>query len=293
MPELNQQISALIRQIEQQRNSKVLVLAASQLDLTLLPTLYNELLRMGPVAQLDVLVQSRGGEVNASRRLAMLLRSFCQRLTFLVPYYCQSAATLLVLAGDDIIAGELAMFSPIDPHLHGSADNNSATALSCQDIQQFGVMAEQWFGLAPEQASQQLLGLLSEQMFPPTLTAFYRVSAEVQQIAEQLLCWQLPEQSAAERSAIARQLITGYHSHFYALSSAEMQALGLKVQRQPHIELCSWQLSLLLQQQIGGAARESLEQGWFDAALYSADVLQRRWHQPDGLAALWQQEYPA
>ncbi len=293
MPELNQQISRLIRQIEQQRNSKVLVLAAAELDLTLLPTLYNELLRIGPVAQLDVLIQSRGGEVNASRRIAMLLRSFCQRLTFLVPYYCQSAATLLVLAADDLIAGELAMFSPIDPHLHGGTGEGVATTLSCQDIQQFGVMAQQWFGLAPEQASQQLLGLLSEQMFPPGLTAFYRVSLEVQQIAEQLLCWQLPEQSAAERAAIAQKLIAGYHSHFFALSGAEMQALGLKVQRHSQIELCSWQLSLLLQQQIGGAARESLEQGWFDAALYSADLLQRRWHQPDGLTALWQQEYPA
>lgn len=290
MPELNQQISALIRQIEQQRNSKVLVLAAAELDLTLLPTLYNELLRIGPVAQLDVLVQSRGGDVNASRRIAMLLRTFCQRLTFLVPYYCQSAATLLVLAGDDIIAGELAMFSPIDPHLHGSAGDSAATALSCQDIQQFGVMAQQWFGLTPEQANHQLLGLLSEQMFPPTLTAFYRVSVEVQQIAEQLLCWHLPEQSAAKRSAIARQLIAGYHSHFFALSSAEMRDLGLKVQRHSQIELCSWQLSLLLQQQIGGAARESLDQGWFDAALYSADLLQRRRHQPDGLNTDWVQE---
>lgn len=290
MPELNQQISTLIRQIEQQRNSKVLVLAAAELDLTLLPTLYNELLRMGPVAQLDVLVQSRGGEVNASRRIAMLLRTFCQRLTFLVPYYCQSAATLLVLAGDDMIAGELAMFSPIDPHLHGSAGDNTATALSCQDIQQFGVMAQQWFGLAPEQASQQLLGLLSEQLFPPTLTAFYRVSIEVQQIAEQLLCWHLPEQSAAERSAIARQLIAGYHSHFFAISADELQALGLKVQRQPQVELWCWQLSLLLQQQIGGAARTSLEHGWFDAALYSAELLQRRRHQPDGLNTNWVQE---
>ena len=293
MPELNQQISRLIRQIEQQRNSKVLVLAAAELDLTLLPTLYNELLRIGPVPQLDVLIQSRGGEVNASRRIAMLLRSFCQRLTFLVPYYCQSAATLLVLAADDIIAGELAMFSPIDPHLHGSTGESTATTLSCQDIQQFGVMAQQWFGLAPEQASQQLLALLAEQMFPPSLTAFYRVSVEVQHIAEQLLCWQLPEQSEAERAAIAQKLIAGYHSHFFALSGAEMQALGLKVQKDTQIELCCWQLSLLLQQQIGGAARENLEEGWFDAALYSADLLQRRWHQPDGLAAIWQQEYPA
>ena len=128
------------------------MLAAAELDLTLLPTLYNELLRIGPVAQLDVLIQSRGGEVNASRRIAMLLRSFCQRLTFLVPYYCQSAATLLVLAADDLIAGELAMFSPIDPHLHGGTGEGAATTLSCQDIQQFGVMAQHWFGLTPEQA---------------------------------------------------------------------------------------------------------------------------------------------
>src|SRR3989338_1865805 len=109
-----------LAQIEQRRDSKVLVLAATNLDLDLLPQLYNELQASGPVRQLDLVLQSRGGEVNASRRIAMLLRSYCEQLHVLVPFYCQSAATLLALAADQIIAGELAMFSPIDPHLHGS-----------------------------------------------------------------------------------------------------------------------------------------------------------------------------
>ncbi len=75
--------------IESLRDSKVLVLSASNLELEILPQLYDQLLTMGKVKRLDVVLQSRGGIVNAARRIALLLRQFTEHLCFIVPYYCE------------------------------------------------------------------------------------------------------------------------------------------------------------------------------------------------------------
>jgi len=291
MPKLiTAEFRSTLTQIEQLRDSKVLVLAATNLDLDLLPQLYNELQRSGPVRQLDLVLQSRGGEVNASRRIAMLLRSYCEELTILVPYFCQSAATLLALAADQIIAGELAMFSPIDPHLQGSGAGESETAISSLDICKFKDMAADWFGLSsgPEQTT--LLTTLCEQLFPPTLTAFYRTSTEVQVIGEQLLQWQLPEVAGEVRAEMVRNLLTGYHSHHYALSGKEMQQLGFKVRRAPQIEALFWQLSLILQQFVGAGTSQSTDESWIDAALISADRAYLRTLQTEKMKAVWRED---
>lgn len=279
-----------LTQLEQLRDSKVLVLAATHLDLDLLPHLYNELQHLGSVRQLDVVLQCRGGEINASRRIAMLLRSYCEQLNILVPYFCQSAATMLALAADNIIAGELAMFSPIDPHLHGSGAGEAATAVSSLDISKFKDMAADWFGLSSEQSQTALLTTLCEQLFPPTLTAFYRASLEAQVIGEQLLQWQLPALPGEQRAAMIRNLLAGYHSHHYALSGDEMRQLGFNVKREPQLEALLWQLSLTLQQSVGAGAVERADDSRVDTALISTERVYLSVQQPDQMKAVWLQE---
>ncbi|WP_240224364.1 SDH family Clp fold serine proteinase [Rheinheimera hassiensis] len=282
-------VRSAISQIEQRRNSRVLVLAATHLDLDLLPQLYNELQRLGRVKRLDLVLQSRGGEINAVRRIAMLLRSYCDELHVLVPYFCQSAATLLALAADQIVAGELAMFSPVDPHLHGSGMGEAETAVSSLDICKFKEMAADWFGMNSEQSQAALLTTLCEQLFPPTLTAFYRVSTEVQVIGEQLLQWQLPEHSSEKRAAMIRNLLTGYHSHHFALSGTELQNLGFKVKREAEIEPLLWSISLSLQEAIGEKTGFNND-ARLEAVLLSSSKSYLRTQQPENIRPVWIQE---
>ena len=89
MPQLiAQPMQSLLTELELYRNSRVLVLSASQLDMGLLPKLYEQLLAIGQTKRLDVVLQCHGGEVNAARRIALLLRQFTAHLTVIVPYYC-------------------------------------------------------------------------------------------------------------------------------------------------------------------------------------------------------------
>ncbi|OFA00788.1 hypothetical protein [Duganella sp. HH101] len=284
---LNEHLPEKIKQVEALRGNRVLVLAASRLDMEMLPALYQQLRAIGRSERLDVVLQCRGGMVNAARRIALLLRQYSRQLCFIVPHYCQSSATLLTLAADDIIAGELAMFSPIDPHLQGDAEGGASTAVSSQDIKLFGEMCAAWFGAEAEQARTEALSLLSASVFPPTLTAFYRTTLELRQIGEELLRYQLPQLAAGARANIVEQLMSGYHSHDYAITGEEMAALGLRVGREPRVEDLAWDISLMLQAHIGGGARPSVEAPVQDALLATRDGLSVRYRRQDGLLPRW------
>lgn len=278
-------IRTCIRELETSRQSQVLVLACSHLEFDLLPTLYDALSGIGACQNLDVIFYSRGGVVNAARRVALLLREFSPKVRFLVPFYCESSGTITALCADEIIAGPLAIFSPVDPLLGNAGAGGGPLSLSSQDLRLFGEMSSSWFGLEPREANAGALSVLCENIFPSTLTSFYRATLEVQAICEQLLAFHLPDEAA--RKAISEKLISGYHSHTYALTRDELKLLGLPVTTDTHIEAMMWPVAQKLHAVIGGGARASLEDHWFDALVATRHgVLARRRH--GELSGRWQ-----
>lgn len=285
---LNFPALAQIKKLETLRNSRVLVFAASSLEIEILPTLYEQLREIGKVERLDVVLQCRGGVVNGARRIALLLRQFTDHLGFIVPHYCESSCTILALAANEIIAGDLAIFSPIDPHLHGSnGGEDDASTFSCLDIKLFGDMSEDWFGVNSDEARMQSLSLMCNSIFPPTLTAFYRTTLELKQIGEELLKYQLPDKSEEYRQKIINKLMFGYHSHNYAITRYEMEELGLNLRREPEVEQVAWEISKVLQSMVGGGLRQSIDEPWNDVLLASRDSMRIRQRQTGGFIPGW------
>lgn len=233
----------------------------------MLPSLYEALSRLGPCRQLDVVFHSRGGIVNAARRIALLLREFSERVCFLVPHYCESAGTLAALSADEIIAGPLAIFSPIDPLLSSArgGSDNGPLALSAQDLRLFGEMSVAWFGLEPQEAKARSLAVLCENVFPSTLTSFYRSTLEMQDICAELLALHMRDDRGALRKEIADKLIFGFHSHTFALTRGDLLALGLPVKNDREIEDLMWPISRELRGIVGPGARASPDDDWVDA----------------------------
>jgi hypothetical protein len=288
---INFSILKEIQRIETLRKSRVLVLAASNLELEILPQLYDQLLKLGKVERLDVVIHSRGGIVNAARRIALLLRQFTEHLCFIVPYYCESSATILTLAADEIIAGDLAIFTPIDPHLHGGeSEDADPSSLSCLDIKMFGNMSENWFGVDANEAREQSLSLLCNSIFPPTLTAFYRTTLELQQIGEELINYQLPELDMESRENIVKHLMFGYHSHNYAITRDEMIKIGLKVKSNTEIERLAWKISQAIQVTVGGALRQSIKEPWHDMLIATSIQVEVRENRNDGFMPQWKSD---
>ena len=67
---------------------------------------------------LAVIVDSGGGNIDAAYNLALLFRRYgSNSLTFIVPRWAKSSATLLVCAGDCVMMTPVAELGPLDPQI--------------------------------------------------------------------------------------------------------------------------------------------------------------------------------
>ena len=195
----------------------------------------------------------------------------------------------MALGAHEIIAGPLALFSPIDPLMNSmtSLEDGTPGSISAQDIRLFGEMARNWFRLDERDACVQSLSMLSGSIFPTTLTSFYRSALELQEIGEQLLALQLPDESIENRSKIIEQLLYGYHSHGYFLTRDELKKLGLKVRCEPEIEALIWELSRQIRITIGSGLRISPDDAWNDTLIATAKTTRIRQRQPGTISTNW------
>ncbi|WP_375771510.1 hypothetical protein NR798_11575 [Archangium gephyra] len=279
-----------IEELEARRGSKVLVFAASHLELELLPELYDTLRGLGRPARLDVVFYCKGGVVNAARRIALLLHSFTDHLTFIVPHRCESAGTITALAARELVAGPVAVFSPIDPLLQTapSAQGSGPLAASSEDVRLFSQMAKDWFGLEEGEAKRQAMSVLCENIFPTTLTSFYRSILEARLICAELLALHMAHEPEARRARIADQLLFGHHSHTYALTRDDMASLGLPIRRDEPAEDLAWEIARALRSALGGGVRRSREDDWFDTIFVTREGARRRRRGQGGLAPSWE-----
>lgn len=269
-------VPARLREIETHGGGRVLVFAASRLDIDLLPPLYEALRDIGRIPRLQVVVQCRGGETNAARRIALLLHEFADEVVFVVPHFCESAGTVMALGAHRIVAGPLAIFSPIDPHLSAEAGGRGPTSMSVQDLRQFWRMARDWFDLDEAAAKAFALQALGQSIFPTTLTSFHRCALEVQAMGEELLALHMGDRPADARAAIVDALLHGFHSHTHALTRDDLRRIGLPVVSDPVLEAAAWALVRDLRGHVGPDTRGDEESPWFDAALVTATQAMRR-----------------
>lgn len=66
---------------------------------------------------LDVLIHSPGGLADAAASIVELLRERFTNIRFFVPFLAKSAATMLVLSGDQVLMTPAAELGPIDPQM--------------------------------------------------------------------------------------------------------------------------------------------------------------------------------
>ena len=96
-----------------------------------------------PDGPLDVLIHSPGGSPSAAESIVHLLRSrFCP-IRFLVPHTAKSAATMLVLSGNEILLGEAAELGPIDPQFQLADQQRQMTVPAGAAIVQFERISEE------------------------------------------------------------------------------------------------------------------------------------------------------
>lgn len=120
----------LIRDIERQRGSRVILLVHRQESMSLLgipvfryidindsEQVINAIRMTDEDVPIDIVLHTPGGLALASLQIAYALRRHKGKVTVLVPHFAMSGGTLIALAADEIMMGEHAVLGPVDPQV--------------------------------------------------------------------------------------------------------------------------------------------------------------------------------
>ena len=205
----------LMRELEQQHDSRVITLIHRQETMALLGfPLYRYIdiddseavLRAIKLTDsevpLDLILHTPGGLVLASEQIAHALCRHPAKVTVYVPHYAMSGGTLLALAADEIVMDDNAVLGPVDPQL---GEYPAASILKVVEQKDVNEVDDKTLILADVARK-----------------AVTQVKARVQSI----LAEHLPEERARE---LAETLSGGRWTHDYPITVEEAQELGLPV----------------------------------------------------------------
>jgi len=229
---LNKKIDNQKKEIEKERKCRCYLL-----ETNLTPSLVDEIFKDLKInykdlnGQIEVLVNSLGGDIDAAYNLACLFQKVGnKKLGFIIPRWAKSAATLLACAGEEIFMTDIAELGPLDPQ-----------------ITQINPMEERFEQFSPlhiqttlemirneyKDGSKELAdGLLKRLQFPLTLGSFVKLH----EIAEQYLVRLLKERMdktgklTEKPENIALRLTKQYADHGFCINLTEAKKIGLNVQ---------------------------------------------------------------
>ena len=207
-----------------------LLLGEASIRNTLVDRVYDAL-RTGEYKSksLDVIVDSSGGDIDAAYNLALLFRRYGEKkLTFIIPRWAKSAATLLICAGDEILMTPVAELGPLDPQI---------TAMNPleQRVERFSPLhIESTLQLIRDEFkngnSKLAEGLTQRLQFPLTLGSFKKSLDLGREYVEKLLSSRMliAKEHSNKAKEIGEVLTTGYADHSWCITIEEAKKLGLK-----------------------------------------------------------------
>ncbi len=246
--------SEAIKEIESHIKERVIVYNSRRsIGYWDIPPIYSLLSKLGHQEKLSIIIQSHGGYSDDAFKMANTIHEFTDNLTFIVPFYAKSAATLLCLSGKLIIMGPTSELGPTNPMM--SVDERLITPtvpvpaevrdeakekeppkrqMAAQALRDFltvaGVLRSDGVGYDPEVLSVYMAkGILN----PFLLGDFERAGKTAVQYAETLLLtYMFKDRGDAVKLSndTARRLCEIYYDHKYPISRNEARnALHLNV----------------------------------------------------------------
>ena len=251
---------ALYKDIEQARNSKVLVYCTgdrrdleTRMASEVLDFFVHHLDIIKVVDKISLILYTRGGETLSAWSLANLLRTFCDELEIIIPAKCHSAGTLLCLGADNLVMTKQATLGPIDPSvttpLNPQLPGGEPTArvpVSVEDVTAFLEQAREALGHEP---IAQIFESLTQEVHPLVLGHTYRIRSQIRMLGRRLLSNHMDRQEDIDK--ILDFLCSESGSHDYTVYRREArELLGLP------IETPSWEFYYLIKELYDNIAEE-------------------------------------
>ena len=211
----------------------------------------RDILRNKSFDELDVIINSAGGDIHACFQIVQLLRMHSKKLNACVPLVAKSAATLLCVGADKIVLDELAQLGPLDTQISekkkgGKEEYNSALNpfKTLEQLQKFSIetldiavkMVIARSGMDLDDCIKHAInfvgvttGPLFSRLDPQKLGEYTRALSVGTEYGNRLLRRYKKDWNQEKRSQVVERLVHGYPSHDYIIDYVELQEIGFDV----------------------------------------------------------------
>lgn len=227
-------IDELVKSLETIRGTRVITLLFSNdesINDSTIRSVYDRLRsNYYDATKLDVIIYSGGGDIDAAYGLAEIIRKFApEKLTFIVPRWAKSAATLLVCSGDEIMMNITSELGPLDPQIFiPDPLTSSPEVFSPLSIKStLDILKE-----LEKEGHTSLCEIITEKMNPYTLGEFLRTLDIAKDYQKKLLSSRMfakIEKGEEKASQIAEKMAIGYIHHGYFIGIDEAKNIGLNI----------------------------------------------------------------
>jgi len=163
-------------------------------------------------------VNSFGGGVSSSFKVAYAIRKNFEKIIVVVPHIAASGGTLIALTGDEIVMGDMSSLTPIDVQMERGGKMCSVNAM----IRSFGVLNEFFEKVAEEDAPYPWKAM-ADKLDPVEFQEWVDASNLMELHAKKIL--EMNNSFKENADLIINQLTTGYPVHSYAITIEEAKEI--------------------------------------------------------------------
>jgi Serine dehydrogenase proteinase len=240
--------AAFIARLEQARSSRVITAVMgdrpameTRIAGDLIPVVARHLREIGKQKRIDLFLYSTGGDVMIGYRIVALIREYCDHFAVLVPFKCQSTATLIALGADEIVMLPEGHLSPVDPsttgpynpilqgHLFQPGTPLPFLPVSVEEVVSYVHLAKEVAGIQGEAGLVTVFEKLTNDIRPLALGQVYRARTQIRMLSRKLLQMHMDAADEQRIDGVVSYLTEKLYSHDYLISRKEARTLGLPV----------------------------------------------------------------
>jgi len=197
-------------------------------------SVYAVLRGLDPVDRLGVVLFSGGGDIDEAYLLATYLQNIArERLVVYVPRYAKSAATLLALAGDEVIMLPVAELGPVDPVIY---DHRTGRYVPLQSILEILNL------LSRGEISKDVVNAILERLPVIELGDYKRAVEHNAELCARVLASRMMRDDPGRAREVAERLVS-FKQHSAAITVRDSREMGLRVREAEGEEAeCLWRL---------------------------------------------------
>jgi len=181
-----------------------------------------------------LLVNSPGGAMNSSYKIARAIRATFKNITTFVPHVAASGGTLLALVGNEIVMGPMSYLTPLDVQIRYKGGLISATT-----FMKFFSRALQWFEKTGPEEAPYPRKALADKLDPFLMEEWSGLTDIAIDYVEDIL--QLGAYENARE--IAERLVMGFSSHDYVINYDRALEIGLNAKNGADADFqATWQI---------------------------------------------------